>query len=307
MSMLDQAFIKAYRKGATGPAHVGSRHQRGARQRYAADVATYEDPHDPLPAPHINLRTAAAAKPAAPAPAASPVAEPAMAAAKPAVESLRPAFEVPRFVWPPIVDRLISAAFTDFNSLGALLASRSHQNRKTVLISGCREGDGRSTFAMALARVVATRGLRVALVDADFGHPQLGELLGVVVQTAWEDVFAGGESLEEALIESMQERLTLLPLRAAVEHGALVAGQQKLTQSLATLRQAYEVVLIDTGPLDTDAAAIDLAATLRGAPIDDALVLRDAGEASPEDVNIVGRRLAAAGVARWDIIENFVS
>lgn len=311
MSMLDQAFIKAYRKGVAGPAHsVSNRTWPAARQVPPVEVATYGAPHQGVPTPHANFR-AAAVRPA-PTPMAAtqppvvePVIEPTPAATETPHESLRPAFEVPRFAWPAIVDRLISAAFTEFSGLGSLLASRHREGRKALLVSGCCEGEGRSTLALALARVASTRGLHVALVDADFSRPHLAELLGVVVQVGWEDVFGGNELIGEALVESVQERVTLLALRSTVEHPQLLAGQRRLVQSLATLRQSYDLVILDSGPLDSDAAALDLATAFAGAAIDDALVLRDAGQSTTDDLKLVGRRLAAAGIACWDLAENF--
>ena len=65
------------------------------------------------------------------------------------------------------------------------------------------------------------------------------------------------------------------------------------------------LVLVDSGPLDSDAAAIDLATLLGDAPIDDALVVCT-HETKDTELRAVGKRLLAARLRRWDLAENFV-
>jgi Mrp family chromosome partitioning ATPase len=180
------------------------------------------------------------------------------------------------------------------------------QQRKLVLVTGSRRDEGRSTILLMLARAAASRGLHVVMVDADVRRPQLATLLGVSPACGWEAVAAGEAPLHEALIESPLERLTLLPFggrAVAIDEGS--RSSLSLAGSLATLRENYELVLIDVGPLESDSVAIDLATRLVGCPVDDAIICRDASSPEAESLSRVGRRLAAAGVAHWDVVDNF--
>lgn len=293
MTRLDQAFLKAYRQGSsrTPPRASGPLHW-SPPESHAHGVAAYGPSMGPVPAPHGRFGAASGV--------------PAREAAAPAAAPLEPAFEVPRFAWPVLVRNLISANLAEFNAIGTELASRCAEGRRTLLVSGSRRGEGRSTLVLTLAHVASARGLRVALVDADFPHLQLAELLNIVPQVGWEEVFAGVQPLSEALVESVEERITLLtPAEGVADLRALAGG--RLAPSLTALREAYDLVLIDTPPLDSDAAAIDLAAALVGARIDDALVIREVQRTTDEEVQAVGRRLAAAGIARWERVENFAA
>jgi Mrp family chromosome partitioning ATPase len=99
--------------------------------------------------------------------------------------------------------------------------------------------------------------------------------------------------------------LTGLPLRNPPADPRSLAGKSALGAILDELRRRYDLVLLDGGPLSDDPRAIDLAAVLGGAAIDDALVVRDRRRTQPKQVQAVCRRLTALGVRHWDIAENF--
>jgi Mrp family chromosome partitioning ATPase len=159
---------------------------------------------------------------------------------------------------------------------------------------------------LALGRLLATRGLRVVLVDADFRHPHLARQLGLSVEQGLESVLAGEVPLADALVESLDDRLTLLPLKGLVADPRLLVGNRALVESLDALRAAFDLVIVDAGPVADDAAAVDLAASLGPAAIDDALVVRDVRRIHGGMSPAIARRLAAVGLTRWEAVETFV-
>lgn len=298
MSALDQAFIKAYRRGAARPAapETNSAQYWSSSTRPATKLdMSYDAPAAaPVPPPHTNFAVPSSGWPAA--------------AAAPSTR-VEPAYEVARFNWPRMIEELAVELGDQLSDCGAALAQRAAQHRKLILVTGSQRGEGRSSLALLMARAVASRGLRVAIADADVRRPSLATLLGVAPTIGWSAVAAGVEPLEEALVESARERLTLLPwaptdTSIAIPQGELARGA--MASALAMLREQFDLVLVDVGPLESDSAAIDLAAALVGCPIDDALICRDTSRAEVEPVARVARRVAAMGVARWDVIDNFV-
>lgn len=219
--------------------------------------------------------------------------------------SLLASFEVARFNWPGRVSQITTAASSGFANLAALIAQRSREGRKVLAITSTQRGEGRSTLALAVARMIGNRNVRVALVDADFASPKLGEQLQLAIDIGWEDVLAGDQPLREALIESLADRVTLLPLRSALPEPA-ANDRHLVAETIEQLRRAYDLVVIDLGPLGDDTAALDFAAIFHGARLDDALVIRDIHRTTHDDLKRVGRRLSAAGVGHWDVVENFV-
>jgi Mrp family chromosome partitioning ATPase len=218
---------------------------------------------------------------------------------------LQPAFETRRFQWPRNVEVLIAAAGGEFATFAEQLEERCREGCRTLLVTGTERGEGRTTLVLALARLAANRGLRTVAVDVDLQAPQLAEQLGVRPETGWDDAQAERLSVADALIESLDDRLSLLPLRGGFANPRALAGGGFLRDAVACLRENFDLILLDVGPLGDDAAAIDLAAALGGCSLDDALVVRDRRRISSKQLHETCRRTAALGVRHWDVVENF--
>ncbi|MCE9606132.1 MAG: hypothetical protein K8U03_14645 [Planctomycetia bacterium] len=216
-----------------------------------------------------------------------------------------PAFETERFHWPRNVEVLIAATGNEFAQFTAELEERIGAGRQTLVVTGIGRSEGRSTLVLALARLLANRNLRAVVVDADLRQPQLAELLGIRPELGWDDVYAERLSLTDALIESLADRVTLLPMRSGFSNPRALAGNKTFAGIIEQLKQNYDAVILDVGPLPDDQDTIDLAAALTGCKLDDAIVVRDRRTTSPKDVQAVCRRLAVLGVHHCDIAENF--
>lgn len=295
MSTLDQAFIRAYGQGSAPTEKV--QEQRPTPGRSSSVV--------PKPHAHFDIveanRRALAMSASPPAPAAPPA-----KLFEPDARNLRAAFEVERFDWPVICSRLLTAAGRELRQFTETLAEQIARSRRMLAVTGCRRGDGRTTVAMCLAQVLAQAGLRIALVDADFRHPQLAEQLGVVPSVGWDDVLQSDLPLTEAMIESTADRLTLMPLRAPVFDNALTLDNPRIGVPLRALREAFDIVLVDCEPLTGPESAEYLAMLVGRGQLDAALLIHDLHKTSTLDFERARQLLDQAPLAGWDIVENFV-
>ena len=129
--------------------------------------------------------------------------------------------------------------------------------------------------------------------------------MGILPQVGWDDILWGNQPLAEALIESLDDHLSLLPLRQPI------AGLQRRTPtvqwkaSLSELTKHYDMVLLDAGPLTDERKPCDTAALAAQHPIDAALVVRDLRRVGLETARDVGQRLMACDITRWNLVENF--
>jgi Mrp family chromosome partitioning ATPase len=323
MSTLDQAFIRAYqanssRKQAAAPAaaaptatpqpaasHTATPSGVTAR-RYFVDSA-----HPTEYSAHYG--DAAAAPPATSTESeiellSSRIAEVNAAATtieEPVATPLRAAYETHRFAWPRKLEVLIAAAGGEFAEFATELEQRCHEGRKTLLVTGAERGAGRSLIALSLARLAANRNLRTVIVDLDIKQPGLNELLGLRPELGWEDAAAERLPVSDVLVESHDDRLTLMPLRNGLANPRALAGNSFLSAAISELREHFDCILLDAAPLHDDSATIELATALGGHSLDDGLVVRDRRRTTPQQVHDVGRRLAALGIRRWDVAENF--
>ncbi len=221
-------------------------------------------------------------------------------------ERFQPAYQVDQFAWSPTASKLSLNAGIQLDRLADGLAAGLPEGRKVVGLGAGRRGEGCTTLLLCAARRLAQRGLNVLLVDADFDHSCLARRLGLMPETGWEDVLAGRVPLAEAIVESIQDRLSILPLRGlAAEQDCSSGITVDPAASLALLRKHYDLILIDLGELNTGMPA--------GQPLEaaaqwlDAVVLVHDVRATPQTELIQTRsRLQAAGIAEAGIAENFV-
>ncbi len=173
-------------------------------------------------------------------------------------------------------------------------------NRIVVVTSG-KGGVGKSTVTANLGTALARAGLRVALVDADFGLRNLDLMLGLenrVVYTAVE-VIAKDCRLEQALVRDKRQRdLVLLPAAQSRNKEAIDPDQMK--DLVLQLAPNYDFVLIDCP------AGIEMGFRNAIAAATEALVVTTPEVAAVRDADRVIGLLESGGVKKTNLIVNRV-
>ena len=166
---------------------------------------------------------------------------------QPTSAAFKPVFEVDAFRWPKITDDLLSAHHQLLVPVAEQLLDVSAQGRSLIGIAGTRPNVGCSTVLMCLARLVASVGKSVAMVDANFAKAALARNLGLEFNTGWQNVLTGELPLAECVVHSLQDRIALLPLARQTGAAAeLLAGIQT-SVTAGVLRYHYDVVLFNLG------------------------------------------------------------
>jgi septum site-determining protein MinD len=112
-------------------------------------------------------------------------------------------------------------------------------------IAGGKGGVGKTTTAINIGAALEANGYDTAVVDADLGMANLGEMLGLDYEESIHDILAGNATVSAALTDA-QGGLTVIPGEQSLEAFA-EADPAKLRKVIKTLRNAYDVVLVDTG------------------------------------------------------------
>lgn len=222
-------------------------------------------------------------------------------------ESFQPQFRVDSVCWPEVCNRLNTASPGQVDRLADHLLEGAGQGRKMVAIAGCRQREGATTLLLALARRLAGRGPAVALLDADFDCPQLARQLGLLPEVGWDEVLADGASPAEAMVESVEDRLGILPLREPRPEGSnppRVPAQQQ-TIALGALRQYFDLVLIDLGAFGGRRKDGSLISGETRRWIDAVVLVRDVRSTPPAELTHTRRRLHELGLAEAGVVENF--
>ncbi|NLE39890.1 MAG: CpsD/CapB family tyrosine-protein kinase [Pirellulaceae bacterium] len=215
--------------------------------------------------------------------------------------AFRPMLQVDAFAWPSALTEASEASLGQFDAAAAAILELKGLGPGVIGLAGGAGKVGCTTTLLAVAARLAQRGVRIAMVDANEASPTLASCLGLLPSVGWEDVVAGREPVAETLIESVEDRLALLPLcnpkeLARVSDAALASSRAAAV--LAILRDHFDLVLVDLGIADSAGRAMDGA-------VDEAVLVTDARRLSKDDVldrcDILERR----GIVCAGVIENF--
>lgn len=117
---------------------------------------------------------------------------------------------------------------------------------RIIVVTSGKGGVGKTTSTANIGMALASRGHKIAVLDADFGLRNLDLLLGLenrIVYTAL-DVISGECSLEDALVkDKRQPNLALLP--AAQNRTKDAVNPDQMKELVTDLAKDYEYVLID--------------------------------------------------------------
>lgn len=221
-----------------------------------------------------------------------------------ATKEFSPDWEVDRFVWPEICDRLLEVENRYFKHVGQRLEMATKQGHHVLMIAGSRRGEGRTSLALCLARSAAESGVNVAIIDADFRNPQLGTRLGMETPCSWLEVVAGKAPLAEAAVASVEDSLTLFPL-AGSEDIQIQSDDGRLLALVEEISSHYPLVIVDTGPLGAEER--HAFADAKNCPVDAAIVLRDLRYTTEKKAVTTAEQLQNSGIQAVGIAENFKS
>ncbi|GLX94233.1 polysaccharide biosynthesis tyrosine autokinase [Herbidospora sp. NBRC 101105] len=134
---------------------------------------------------------------------------------------------------------------------------------RSLLVTSCGPGEGKSTLAINLALAVAGTGRRVALVDADLRRPSVARHLGLETRSmGLTDVLAGSARLAEAL--QRRPDLDVLPGGPIPADPGELAGSPGMRRVIADLAADHDLVVVDAPPLLPVSDAVVLATACDG-------------------------------------------
>ncbi|MFO1217488.1 MAG: XrtA-associated tyrosine autokinase [Burkholderiaceae bacterium] len=121
-----------------------------------------------------------------------------------------------------------------------------------IMVTSALAGEGKSFTAANLAMSLATElDHTVLLVDADVARPSLGRMLGFEPNEGLLDVLEGKVDLQEVLLATNIDKLTILPSGAPRPRATeLLAsdGMRALLEEMAS-RYADRIIIFDSPPL----------------------------------------------------------
>lgn len=132
-----------------------------------------------------------------------------------------------------------------------MLANRAagSDRPKVVLVASALPGEGRSTVVLSLARLMASCGTRVVVVDCDLRRPDLHRACGVASGPGLTDCLVGGTPVHDVL---QGDRSSPAYVVAAGTKGATAPdlfASDAMRGLIASLSDRFDLVLLDSSPV----------------------------------------------------------
>jgi Mrp family chromosome partitioning ATPase len=215
------------------------------------------------------------------------------------------AWEVDSLSWPEIQATLLQEQDRAFSKVAAHFCDACHQGLQVLIVTSPTEEEGRSTVASCIARSVAQRGIRVALLDGDIESPSLADSLNLEIAQGWNDAIMEGLPLEEIAIHSIEDQITLIPLTANETSPKLAHIDRYIAAVLERLRESFDLIVIDA----TFINSLDnrLIGTEANETIDAMILVTDGRNEDQQRIETAVRRIKNLGISSVGIVENFTN
>ncbi len=188
-----------------------------------------------------------------------------------------------------------------FKALRTQLLFALGGNQRVVAITSARQGDGKSTAIANLAVSIAQAGRRILLVDCDLRRPRQHTLFGFENGIGLTDVLNDNEEVQDCIHATPIAKLSVITCGAMPDNPAELLSGERFLRLLESLRESYDIVLLDCPPLMpvSDAAVI-------ASVVDGVMVVTQVGPRSRVDASSCKKTLDSVGGKLLGLIVNRV-
>lgn len=116
-------------------------------------------------------------------------------------------------------------------------------------ITSAGAGEGKSTISIRLAKSFAATGRRTLLIDADMIGRRLSAEFGQLAGAGFADAVTASNSTDTTVHETPIQNLSFMPCGRIDRVEPEEISARRVADLLAPLRQVYQAIVVDTGPV----------------------------------------------------------
>jgi Mrp family chromosome partitioning ATPase len=212
-------------------------------------------------------------------------------------------WEVDHLQWPLMVLDLLESQEAAFDEVANQLQAAQRKGLKTVAITSAERGVGKSTTCLSLAAVLAHKGLKVALVDADTESPALVNQLNLEVERGWQDCIRSNVPLESIAVHATEDGVTFFPLTDSIPTSEVKSLRTQINHLLRRIARSFDIVLVDMHRINYKQP--EAIGTGDDAALDAVLVVVDAELSVKDRTQTTLQLLSDQKIQSIGIVENF--
>jgi succinoglycan biosynthesis transport protein ExoP len=131
----------------------------------------------------------------------------------------------------------------------SLLLSNLGAPPKVIMVTSARPQEGKTTTSINIAIVLAQKGVRVLLIDADLRRPSIHKTLGIGPRSGLSNVLTGSSTLQQTVATSpLLPNLFIMPAGTPPPNPAELLASSNMRDLLEELREQFDHIVIDTPP-----------------------------------------------------------
>jgi polysaccharide biosynthesis transport protein len=131
----------------------------------------------------------------------------------------------------------------------SLLLSNLGAPPKVIMVTSARPQEGKTTTSINTAIVLAQKGVRVLLVDADLRRPSIHKTLGMGPRSGLSNVLTGSATMQQTITTSpVLPNLFIMPAGTPPPNPAELLASSNMRDLITELRGMYDHIVIDTPP-----------------------------------------------------------
>jgi capsular exopolysaccharide synthesis family protein len=132
-------------------------------------------------------------------------------------------------------------------------------DQKVIMVTSSVSGEGKTFTATNLATVFAMNNKKVLLIGCDLRRPALHKIFNVKNHDGLSSIIIGIKTVEECLVETTIQNLTLLLSGPIPPNPAELLETKEMKQLFIKLKKEYDHIILDTPPVALVSDSLSLA------------------------------------------------
>tara|TARA_B100002052_G_scaffold282299_1_gene292127 strand:- start:10687 stop:12756 length:2070 start_codon:yes stop_codon:yes gene_type:complete len=136
-----------------------------------------------------------------------------------------------------------------YRTLRTSIMYSSDKDSKIIMISSPGPGEGKTTTVCNLAITYANLGKKTLLIDGDLRKPVINKIFNLNKNLGLTSYIIGENSIEDIVQKTEIDNFDVIPSGIVPPNPSEILNSDKMKNMLETLKEKYDIILIDSPPM----------------------------------------------------------